>query len=120
MLEEAQAYFIANKAKNAASVKEGKAKKALHKAMVGGEVSKFEFQGRYEGNVTPMVASVESSVVEAADVSLLRGLVSDETFMEIVSATKKAIIDHAGEHVYMNCAKEITKPAALKVQKADK
>ena len=118
MADLAQGFYEANKRKNAASVDERKQKGALHKLMIREGVSEFAFDGVFEGTTTPMVAAIKEDTVEQADVAKLRGLVDDETFMKIISATKKAITDIAGDHVYQRCAVDITKPPALKVQKA--
>lgn len=119
MLEDAKAYYTANKTKNAASAAENKAKKALHKDMIKGNVSEFEFTGEYNGSSTPMKAVISEDVVEVMDVEKLKALVSDEDFMKIISATKTAVTEIAGEHIVMQCATELTKPASLKLKKAE-
>lgn len=117
MLEDAQAFYEANKSKNKASSAETKAKNTLHKDMIRGSVSEFEFDATFEGSTTPMKAVIDEDTVEVMDVAKLRQLVSEEDFMKIVSATKTAVKDIAGEHIVMQCAVELTKPASLKLRK---
>lgn len=119
MVETAQAFYAANKSKNKASAAEGKAKKALHKDMIAGNVREFQFDAAFEGSTTPMKAVIDEDTVEVMDVAKLRQLVSDEDFMKIVSATKTAVTEIAGEHIVMQCAVDLVKPPSLKLRKVD-
>lgn len=119
LVETAEKLYVANKEKNAAASKERTAKKNLHKEMIGSNTSEFEFDGTYKNTTTRMKAVIDSDEVEYMDVHTLKSLVDEDTFMKIVSATKTAVEEIAGEHVVIQCTKTMTKEPSLKLRKVE-
>ena len=117
MLALAEDTFEANARKNKASRDESNSKKKLHKAMLQSNVRRFEFDGEFEGSVTPAEAIITEDTVEVLDVEKLRALVDEETFMQVISATKTAVEKFCGEDIVMQASVPVTKPASLKVRK---
>lgn len=117
MLALAEETFEANARKNKASREEANAKKKLHKAMLQSNVRHFNFDGEFEGAVTPAEAVIAEDTVEVLDVHKLKALLDEETFMQVISATKTAVEKFAGEDVVMQASVPLVKPASLKVRK---
>lgn len=117
MVSLAQAVIIANGVKNKSTSDEKKAKEALNKLMIAGDVKKFTFTVEVAGAFQSCEATIETSIGEYIDVKLLRGLVDDATFMKIVSATKGDTKELAGENIVIKTTRTVTKPEALFVKK---
>lgn len=89
---------------NAFKAKAEKEREALLKAMVGAGLKSADIDALgTEGAMLPLQAVVATPDREEIDVVALRKQVTDETFMKIVSATKKAVTEHAGSAVVTTC-----------------
>lgn len=116
MIEFAEIAFTANKEVNAAARVCNNAKKKLEPMMVQGGVLRFEFEGTTETGVkVPAVAEIVASDENYVDVAALKKIVGEAKFMEIVKATKEAVVAAVGENIYNACVRTRTKDPALKI-----
>jgi heme-binding NEAT domain protein len=99
--------FHLNNAKaNAAARAAEEAREALYKLMKDAGVSEFKTQTTTENGPIALDAKLKTTKRSAIDVSALLKLVSSETFMKCVSATKAAVVDFAGTDVATRCSIE--------------
>ena len=101
MRELAQAAYTANRAKNAASKAEEKARGELLALMKHHKLQNKIFEGvTVEGALVNLEADIKRSERETADVLALAQKVDKDTFMQIVKAGKQDVIDLAGLAVF--------------------
>lgn len=92
-------FFRSNAAANAAKRSAEKARELLYAAMKAEGIEKFNVQDE----LTSLEAKIFASSKNIIDVESLAKFVSPETFIKIVSATQKNVIEHAGSDVAMRC-----------------
>jgi hypothetical protein len=113
-----ESFWRANTVANAAGRQAEAAKKALATAMAQANSKRVSTNVALEnGAVVPVVAEVTAEPGEVVSVAKLRGLVDDETFMKIVSATKTAVTQHAGTNVLIQSTVTVVGNESLKIRK---
>jgi hypothetical protein len=117
MVAIAQKVVALNATKNLASSEEKKAVLALNKLMIGADLKQFPFTVEVKGAFQACEAIIEETKGEYIDVTVLRSLVDDATFMKIVAAAKGKTVELAGENVALKATRPETKPASLKIRK---
>lgn len=117
MIKLAQETMIANAAKNKATRDEKKSKEALHKKMIQTDTKQFSFTVEIEGAFQSCEAVIAAGTKEYIDVEKLRKLVDEPTFMKIISATKGATVEFAGENIAIKATSTADTPEALSVSK---
>lgn len=97
----AKEFYFANEEANAAGNKAKKARAALFSGMKDAGLTSFDVPASSGGATITLVAVVgEGRATTPVDVEKLRKLLNDDKkFMEIVSATKKAVVTHCGTAV---------------------
>jgi len=101
----ARAYHLENTEKNSWSSKANKTRKTLHGAMLDAKRKEAVVTTEIEGKSVTFDVKVAIPDVTHIDLAKLKELVGEEKFMEIVSATKKAIETHAGAAVFNQVSK---------------
>lgn len=103
----AEQFYVANKAKNAASSDERRLQKELDKAMskVGvGLPWGMEHEFEVNGVTQKLVIRYEGAMKEIMDVAKLAAQVPMDILLKIVKASRKDIEDHAGKNVVNLCS----------------
>lgn len=96
--------YHANKEMNASKKAHDGARADLLRTMKEQNLSTLSGSTELEdGTKIALAASVGTSVVVGVDVTKLKSLVSEENFLKIISATKGAVVEHAGNAVFINC-----------------
>jgi len=110
----AKTVFLENKLSNGHKSVHDQTRKQLFTQMVGLALDRFTFETKDQDN-KKLVLEVELGTpqVPGIDTAKLRTLVTDEVFMAIITATKKAVEDLAGKETAVLC--EITKPGTTNV-----
>lgn len=117
MVAMAQAAFLASKEANAANTRARKTTTELAKLMVAGKVDTFNFVGETPtGGQVQARAAIEPYPVDEIDVGALRGLISDNQFMQVIKATKGAVEEICGSHIAIKATKTAMRPAELKIK----
>jgi acyl CoA:acetate/3-ketoacid CoA transferase alpha subunit len=102
----ARDFYTNNKAANAAKSAAEKARKALLTAMQEAGLKDADIDLLTEsGDMLPLRAYIDTPTTESISVEALRKHVSEEVFMKCVSATKKAVTEHAGSALATTCAR---------------
>ena len=96
--------YKAKAQKNEATRAEAKARKALFKEMKDQGLSKFSTVAVVDGKRITLEAEITQPERIAVDISILKGLVSEEEFLAIVSATQTSVVKHAGEATLRRCS----------------
>lgn len=108
--------FVANKAKNKYNREADALEKVLYKKMLTAGIRDFITSVAVDGGVARIEAKISAPEGETISVEKLRTLVDDETFMKIVSATKKAVTDEAGTNVTVACTVPVPGKEGLRVK----
>jgi hypothetical protein len=117
MIGAAQDAFFANKEANAANSTCRAKTKELAKLMAKGGISEFTFTATTPtGSQVPVRAAIEPIPTDMIDVNILRGLVDDATFMQVIKATRGEVEAQCGSHVAIKATTTIEKPAELKIK----
>lgn len=103
MEELAVSFYRQNAAANAAKRAAEKAREALFAEMKKAGIASFHVQDE----LVSLEAKISSSTKNVVDIAELAELVAPQTFLKIVSATQKSVIEHAGSDVAMRCLKQI-------------
>lgn len=94
-------------------------KKEVHSALIRAEQTSFTAKATLPDGSSPyFTAEIASPTEEVVDVSILRKLVSEELFMQIISATKTAVKEKAGTNVLLSATVEQTGNPTLSIRKA--
>lgn len=109
---EARTYFERNKDMNEAKNESTKARKKGYKLMKDYGIARFETKF---GNV-PVEIFTDTPSRKYVDVYKLRKLVSEEKFMEIISASIKDVEEIAGKDIMAQCEAEESCPENLYVK----
>jgi hypothetical protein len=96
-----------NKAANAAAAKAEKAREALYKLMKDSGVEEFQTETTTEAGMLVLNSKLKTLTRKVIDVVELSKLVSTEMFIQIVSATQKAVTDKAGTDIAVRCSKDV-------------
>jgi hypothetical protein len=94
--------IIANAAKRAAD----KAREELYAAMKANGVDTFVTKAEAEAGSILIEAKVSSKTRKVIDVEALAKLVDHSTFIKVVSATQKAVVEHCGSDTALRCSRE--------------
>jgi hypothetical protein len=116
----AREFYLQNSAMNAAKKNSEAERKALFASLEEAGIDWFDFETKdAEGNRLRLAVQVMTPVTDSIDVELLRDLVDEPTFLRIVSASKKAVEEHADKSIAVlatvsgNGTRNVTvKPAA--------
>lgn len=106
--------FLKNQEMNDAKREHDKARKLLFNLMEAAGTKALTYSSRDEhGNPVAVTATIQTPSVTHISIDLLKRHVDEETFLKIVTATKTAVEQHAGELVAMKC--EIVEPGTQNV-----
>lgn len=95
----AEKFYIANKEMNQAKAKMDKARKTLYSQMKESKTSNFSFNKVINQKDISLEVSIGRKRKDVVDTEKLFSLVELKTFVSMVSATKKSIIDKVGTEV---------------------
>ena len=96
----ARTFYLENAAMNKAKKTSEAARKDLFAALELEGITDFAFGTTNEaGEALRLRVKVETPAAESIDVALLKGLVDEATFLKIVSASKKAVEEHADKAI---------------------
>lgn len=96
-------FYTNNKVSNAAKGKADKARKALYAGMKEGALLSFDFLTNVDGAELLLEAKVGAKEETYVDITELAGLVKSDVLLQIVSASLKAVEEHAGKEVLARC-----------------
>lgn len=119
MRDLAKTMFGEGKIKNAATGKHDKARKALYSLMNDLGITEFKTKFRDpEGNLIPIRIIIDEPEGEMIDMEALWNLCGQnfKKFLPMISATKKAVEDHLGKSVVLQCTKGSTGTRNVYVQ----
>jgi hypothetical protein len=113
--EHAAVFYRQNQASNAAKRLADAARKALYAGMKDAGLDSFEFPANIDGRGLFLQAVLETPLSTVVDVARLRKEVSDEQFLQIVSASLKAVETVAGREVLTRCSSTVSGTENVKV-----
>lgn len=93
--------YTANKAYLAEKRVHDKARKELYESMLDQGIESFEMES--DDDNIHLIASLESSRRDSVDVYKLKELVSEEQFMQIISATQTSVTKVVGSAILNQC-----------------
>ena len=109
VMEELAAQFHEqNVAANAAKRAADKAREALYVAMMAAGIESLQTMAASDKGTALIEAKIKATTRRVIDVEALQSLVGPETFLKIVSATQKSVVEHCGTDLAMRCSKEET------------
>jgi hypothetical protein len=85
--------------KNAHQRNEAKARVGLYQQMKEAKVTAFQVECIHQNKRVPLDVGIETPEAGYVDVIALKGLVGEDAFLKIVSATQSAVKEHAGEAI---------------------
>lgn len=102
----AKEYYFANLEKNKYLSKAEQARKELYSKMKESNLDNFEFKVKKDSNSIKehnLHVYIEQTQSNKVDILLLKDLVSEKVFMQIVSATQTAVKDYTCECTLQKC-----------------
>jgi len=114
----AKEVFKLNNEKNKFDRQFSKARRELFAAQEEAGVTSFTCDAIIDGKKVTIESKIETPQRQVVDIELLRGLVDEDTFLKIVSATQKSVVDNAGKAIFDRCAKTVDGTRAVNVKAA--
>jgi hypothetical protein len=96
-------FFTDNKTANSARGRADKARKALYAAMKAAGVKSFSFPNNIDQKDVTLDVAIEIPQGSFIHVPTLLELVGQEKFLEIVTASQKAVDDAVGKNISVQC-----------------
>lgn len=110
--------FKLNKEQNALKREHDKKRRELYAVQKAEGITTFTCDAIVDGKKVTIESTIATPQRQTVDVELLRDLVDEATFMKIVSATQKSVVDEAGKAVFDRCAKTVDGTEAVNVKAA--
>lgn len=114
----AKEVFKLNNEKNKFDRLHTKTRQQLFAAQKREGITSFTCDAIIDGKKVTIESKIETPQRQVVDIELLRGLVDEATFMKIVSATQKSVVDEAGKAIFDRCAKTVDGTEAVNVKAA--
>ena len=114
LLELARKAYTENRAAAAATKAADKSKADLTAMLIRGEYGSVEIQVTLDGKTKTVDVGMEARETEKIDVTLLQGIVSNEDFLKIVTASKAAVEKVGGKNAVVRSSKMTKGDASLK------
>lgn len=108
MQKKAAEFHRLNTKANECKRKADKARKDLYKEMKEHGLQTFDLITSIEGRDVSLEVKIGSSVSTVIDVAALRKIVSEEKFLQIISATKTNVEKYGGKDVSSRVSKTVT------------
>ena len=104
-----------NAQKNKFTSSAKKANDELHKAMLAAKLDSITSTATVMGNTGSYTGIISAQSADYIDVEVLKGLVSEDDFIKIVTASMSAVTTVAGSNISMLATRTKMKPASLSV-----